>query len=268
MQQGAYALDPLAAPIVKAVYEESLGRERRFMAAAGGEAAVYSSEKLTRRLLRLWRDQRTQIGVDPDPQSGFQTLWNGPASERAITLVCALGDTHDGLVAGVIGGAEGKVFGHAMRHLFHFFGGSGADLHIDLSLLLAEDSTVKERVFERLSEAQRDLDRDLEQGRKPTQTIKPREIGRRDAGTIHLVKPGGFANKDWLSALGDCGLEYKLTPRGRVARLTLEKEYTWHPAEPRNTQCFHQQAQLLIDRGLAKEFWMVGDIEIEVPQEV
>jgi hypothetical protein len=134
----------------------------------------------------------------------------------------------------------GKVNGHAMRHLWHFLDASGTDLPVDLNLLLAEDQGVRRYVS----------DWDF----------------REDGPGILTIPQAVFDEADWWCALGEIKLDYEIDRGRRSVQLCLEKEYTWHPHEQeRRSQCLHQAAQQLVDKGKAKEFWMVGQMVLPIP---
>jgi len=158
--------------------------------------------------------------------------------QEEIDTVCAVLPAEDALFVGVLGDS-GKLVGHGMKHLMHFLGGSGSDLQVDLKALFADNPNLYGDLCVGIASAIDSM--------------------HETSGTLDYTD-AQYSSEDWLDAIGAPVFDWKLV--GDQITISLLKKYIWHPDELRQTQCLHQAAQKLVDKGVAKEFWMVGQLAV------
>lgn len=156
-----------------------------------------------------------------------------------IDAVCAV--TSDRWTLEVAKWATMKPGGRAHKFLQHYLAGSGLDKSVDILAMLREDSGVRQTV-------EREIGAQLKRPMTPM-------------GVVPLPQPV-FTNRDWQYATGSLNMNWKRIPmslaNGQVAvELSFRNQYRWHPKESRITQCVHQAAEDLKQKG-AKDFWLVG----------
>jgi hypothetical protein len=156
-----------------------------------------------------------------------------------IKAVCAV--TTDRRTLEVAEWATMRPGGRAEEFLHYYLAGSGFDKSVDIPTLLREDDGVRQTV-------EREISAQLKRPMTPM-------------GVVPLPQPV-FSNRDWRYATGSLNMNWKQIPmslpNGQIAvELSFRNQYRWHPNEQRITQCVHQAAENLKQKG-AKDFWMVG----------
>lgn len=139
--------------------------------------------------------------------------------------------------------------GHADRHLSHFFDGNGADLPVDLRLLMNEDRNVKARIE---LELLRRISPDGKVQNEKFATLADQSI---------TIFQSTYENKDWKFALGTFPIDWRplrFDGRYHYFQISGRNSYQWHEAAKRITIALHQAGQRLADAGVAKNFDMVA----------
>ena len=156
-----------------------------------------------------------------------------------IDAVCAV--TTDRWTLEVAEWATMKPGGRAAEFLNHYLSGSGTDIPVDISTLLREDAGV-------LMTVEREISSQINRPMCPTFVVPlPQRV---------------FTNPDWQYATGSINMHWKRLPMlvssDRVTvELSFRNQYRWHPKERRISQCVHQAAEDLKQRG-ARDYWITG----------
>ena len=142
-----------------------------------------------------------------------------------------------------------KPMGRASKHLQHFLGGTGKDLHFDSSILVQQDPQVRLTIENHIR----------------GEVV----IGNQNKSSIGFgrvpVKQSNFQNQDWRLALGSFHFDWEIVDQKSgnkydffktvFVKISGENKYQWHPKVERYTQCVHEAGKRLTET-TAADYWM------------